>query len=125
MDYEKILAKEPRELLKWLLSEFNVEQPKEILTVQDMELAAGLMLKLSGFYSYLCALLSYAKIATRDAKRGGDKRYHEDMVDKKDIIQNMTDSVKQQYASISRAVTIHQENNMELRMNSGGFIRKQ
>lgn len=115
---------EPKELLKWLIDEFSVEQPGEIISIQDMELAATLLLKLSSYYSYLCALLSYAKVATREAKRKGDRTYHEDMVDKKDIIQNMTDSVKQQYASISRAVTIHQENNMELRMNSGGYIKK-
>ncbi len=123
MNYEEILRMEPKALLEWLIKEFHVEQPKEILTVDDMQLASALLLQLSSYYSYLCALLSYAKIATRESKRSGEKALHEDMVDKKDIIQNMTDAVKQQYASISRAVTIHQENNTELRMNSSGYIR--
>lgn len=123
MDYNSILKLEATELLEWLMDNFFIQIPSEIITVEDMQEAGKLLMQLSNNYSYLCALSSYAKIATRDAKRSGNKREHEDMVDKKEVIQNMTDCIKQQYAAISRAVTIHIENNVELRMNSTGAIR--
>lgn len=123
MDYAQILAKNPRDLMEWLLEEFTVEIPHEIITTDDMDEAASLMMQLSSYFSYLCTLSSYAKIATREVKREGDKIAYEDMVDRKEIIQNMLDAVKQQYSAVSRAVTVRIENNNELRMNSGGYIR--
>lgn len=119
-NYSNILNMEPTELLRWLSSEFSVEMPEEILTIEDMNLAAKLLMKLSSYYSFLSLLLSYAKLSTRAAKRNGTKEEYEDMVDRKEIIQNMTESVKQQYAAISRSVTIRIENNQELRMGANG-----
>ena len=63
------------------------------------------------------------QIATREAKRGGDKDLYEDMVDRKEAVERMTESVKQQYSAVSRAVTIHIENNKELHMNMDGGIK--
>ena len=63
-------------------------------------------------------VLSYAKVNARLAKREGNKQKYEDAVDKKEIIQNMTDSIKQQYAALSRAVTIRIENNQELKIGA-------
>ena len=122
MDYNTIFQMDPSNLLTWLLENFSVELPEEIQSTADMENAAKLLLQLSNHYSYLCALASTAKIATRNAKRYDSKEEYEDMVDRKEIIQNMVDVVKQQYAGVSRAVTIRMENNVELRMTAGGYI---
>ena len=122
MDYAKVLSMNAEDLLYWLVNNFSADVPDVIISVSDMENASKLLLRLSGNYSYLQALLSYAKIETRKAKRGGDKVAYEDMVDKREVIQNMTDAVKQQYSAISRAVTIHIENNAELGMNTSGRI---
>ena len=116
IDYQKILAKDPIELADWILREFYEDLPKEVITTQDMENASKMLLRLSSAYSYLSALLSYAKILARQAKRSGEKETYEDMVDRKEIIQNALDGVKQQYSALSRAVTIKIENNSELRM---------
>lgn len=83
-----------------------------------MEQASVILIQLSTYYAYLCTLLSYAKINARMAKRTGNKAAYEDAVDKKEIIQNMTDSIKQQYAALSRAVTIRIENNQELKLGA-------
>ncbi len=117
-DYNSILAMPPKELLDWAAKEFLVEIPGEIVTAEDMDEAARLLLQLSNSYSYLCALLSYAKISAREAKRYGEKSDYEDMVDRRDVIQNVTDCVKQLYAAVSRSVTIRIENNQELRMTA-------
>lgn len=123
MDYQKVLEKGTIELIEWLNNEFSVDMPDEIMTPDDMDEAAKLLMQLSGYYSYLCSLFSYAKIYTRALKRGDDKEKYEDMVDRRDAIEKMLDAVKQQYAGVSRAVAIRIENNQELRMNSGGYIR--
>ena len=119
MNYEEILQMPVRELMVWLINEFSTDCPEMIATIDDMDNASKILLKLSSYYSYLCALMSYAKVATREAKRSGDKIFYEDMVDKKEAIEHMTDAVKQRYNAISRAVTIHIENNNELHMNGG------
>lgn len=122
MDYLSVLNMDPYEMIHWITEEFSIDIPPEITTIEDMDEAARLLLKISGMYSYLCTLLSYAKIETRNKKRSGDKIAYEDMVDRKEIIQNMVDVVKQQYAAVSRSVTIRMENNRELQMVAGGYI---
>ncbi len=113
---EELFQMPPLVLVNWLLKNIPNQIPEEISTKADMEQASKCMLKLSGYYSYLMTLQSYAKVKTRQAKRTLPKEEYEDMVDKKDIINNYTDAVKQSYAAISRAVTIYIENNNEIRM---------
>ncbi|MCR5396829.1 MAG: hypothetical protein K6E64_05105 [Lachnospiraceae bacterium] len=122
MGYNDILRKDPMELFCWLNQEFSVSVPAEIISAKDMDDAAKLLLKLTSYYSYLCSLLSYAKVLTRQVKRDCDKATYEDMIDRRDMIEAMQKNVMQQYSAISRAVTIHIENNRELRMNATGGI---
>ncbi len=118
-NFDAILQKSPLELLNYLLSDFSVQVPEVIVNASDMERASETLLKLSGMYSYLMALLSYTRIQTREAKRSLSKEEYEDMVDRKEVIQNFTDAVKQNYSAVSRAVTIYIENNAELKMSRG------
>lgn len=122
--YKNVIDKSPQELFKWLTDNFLVELPSVLMSIEDMEYASSLLMQLAGYYQYLTALLSYAKISTRAAKRNLSKEAYENMVDKKELIQNTVDAVKQSYNAVSRAVTIHIENNAELRMNSSGSIRE-
>lgn len=119
MNISKIFEKEPEDLLNWILDTFPVlrENIEEIHTIEDMEKASNSLVTLTNTYSYLCTLLSYAKVNVRRAKRELSKAEHEDMIDRKDILQSMVDLTKQKYAAISRAVTIKIENNHELQMN--------
>ena len=116
MTYEDALKKEPKELLNWLVKNFSVAIPEQVNSAEDMVLASSKLLELSSKYSYLCNLASYAKIVCRDYKRNKDKQEYEDMVDKKEIIGYMSDSVKQSYQALSRAVTIYIHNLEELKM---------
>lgn len=124
MNAQSLLTLPPKELSIRLDEEFDVTLPDAIISIEDMEAASKLLIKLSGSYSFLTSLLSFAKIAVRETKRSGDKVAWEDMVDRKDAIENKTNAVKQNYSAVSRAVTIHIENNAELRMNTGGYIRR-
>ncbi len=85
--YDNLLQKEPKELLNYLVEEFYVPLPEAIFTAADMDAASKLIIKLSGEYSYLTALLLYAKIAVRDTKRNGAKSDYEDMIDRRDTIE--------------------------------------
>lgn len=120
-DYKSIMQKKPLELLNWLLSEFSVQIPEAVVTADDIKKASEILLQLSNTYSYLVTLTSYAKLATREAKRNLPKEEYEDMVDRRDVLQNFSDITKQSYAAVSRAVTIYIENNNELRMSRGSI----
>ena len=119
MNYDRILSMKPSNLLDWLINEFDTEIPAEIKSIDDMSDASDLLLHLTSNYSYLITLLSYSKLCVREAKRSGNKEYHEDAIDRRDIIQAYVDIVKQQYTAVSRAVTIKVENNKEILMSEG------
>lgn len=123
MNYNNLLSMDPNDLLDWLLQNFTVELPTEIISIEDMNNASKLLLQLTSFFSYMNSLSSAAKIAKREAKRNATTEEYQNMVDRADIIQNMVDVIKQQYAAISRAVTIHIDNNTELRMNASGIMQ--
>lgn len=116
-NYKEILSTPPELLIDWLEEHFYTDIPCEVVSKEDMEVAAKLLLKLSAYYSFLCSLLTRAEIATRQAKRELGKLEYEDMVDRKKAISNAVDIVKQQYQAVSRAVTIHIENMKELNMS--------
>lgn len=121
-DQKTILSMTPTELTNWITKQCVMDLPVVICSKEEMDKAAELLLRLTNMYSYLNSLLSYAKIATRQMKRTNDKNAYEDMVDRREIIQNATENVKQQYAAVSRAVSIRIENNRELSMNSKGYL---
>lgn len=114
--YTDILAMDAYDLIDYLTDTHLCSLPVSINTIEDMENASTMLLTLSASYSYLCSLLAFSKVMTRDAKRNLDKQEYEDFVDKRDIIDQITSAVKQQYNALSRAVTIHIENNNELKM---------
>lgn len=129
MTYMDVLSMNSYDMIDYLTETFLVEIPTSINSIEDMNRASELLLKLSTNYSYMNSLLSHIKLITRDAKRQLDKldakdpkkaeykTNYEDMVDKKELINNITECVKQEYSAISRAVTIKIENNKELSMS--------
>lgn len=118
-DFNAILDKAPLDLLNWLGENFQVKMPEAIVTEEDAKEAAETMLKCSGYHTYLLTLLSYAKLQVRDSKRNKSKEEYEDMIDRRDIIENFKDIVKHNYLAVSRAVTIYLSNKEELRMGRG------
>ncbi len=116
MTYKELFSMNNIEFLKWIKSTFPVEIPGRIETMADMEKAATLMLKISAEYETVSEMSSWAKVYCREVKRSCDKEIYEDMVDKKDAIDNKLSALKQAYNGISRAVSVKIENNQELRM---------
>lgn len=118
-DYNDLYSISVENLIKWLDSRFYVSIPKGLESIDDMKTAGRLLGQLSNDYSYLAVLLSYAKAFVRAEKRKGKdfKASYEDMIDKRDIIDEMTSVVKMQYQAISRMITVKQEIQEELNMN--------
>lgn len=116
-DYETILNMNPLELIRWLHDEFNVELPTRLISTEDMETASELLLRFSAQYAYLAELLSYAKVAVRVAKREYPKEEWENMVDRKEAIERRLDIAKQQYAAVSRAITVKADVDREMSMS--------
>ena len=122
--YKDIYDFTPEELLVWLESKFYIKIPSSLESMFDMQEASRLISKLSNDYTYLTILASYSRIYVRNEKRKGKdfKSIYEDMIDKKEIINDVASAVKQQYQAISRMVTIKKEINEELKL-TGTFVK--
>ena len=138
---EELLIMKPIELTNWLNEEFKIELPDSLEDVEQMKEAGKLLSKTINTYSYLMSMASYAKIAVREKKRDSDKyskalkqnkdkeleedlialsnkakSEYEDMVDRKESIENAADIANKQYQAISRMITVKKEINTELQM---------
>ena len=138
---DELLSMSPKELTDWLNVQFNIELPVSLETIDQMKEAGKLLSKTINIYSYLMSMASYAKISVREKKRASDKcakalkqnkdkeleenltimankakMDYEDMVDRKEAIENAADIANKQYQAISRMMTVKKEVNNELQM---------
>lgn len=119
---ENLLAMSPMDFMKWAIQEFHIEIPTSIQSIDDAEIVGELLAKSSNKYLYLCELQGQFKILSRDAGRRGDKQLKEDIIDKNTLIDEIGKGVKQQYATLSRMITVRYNNLEELKMSDGrGF----
>lgn len=85
-----------------------------ILTTEDAQAATTELGKLSNRYAYLSSLSNHAKLYKRRLRRAGNVSDYEDMIDKEAMIADAMSSVDRQYRALSKAITVHIENNKEL-----------
>jgi len=116
---QEVLSMDPDELENWLTN-FIVDIPTAVETVEDMQLASRLLSKLASNYAYLNSLAVYAKNAVRREKKKGkeNKEVYETLIDRQNAIDSTCDSVKMLYNCLSRLVTIKQEINKEINMSN-------
>ncbi len=117
--HQEVLVMDPDKLEDWL-SEYVIDIPTTIETVEDMQLASRLLSNLASSYVYLNSLGVYAKNAVRREKKKGkeNKEVYEALIDRQNAIDVTTDSVKMLYNCLSRLVTIKQEINREINMSN-------
>ena len=92
------------------LSNINIS----ILTTEDAQAATTELGELSNRYAYLSSLSNHAKLYKRRLRRAGNVSDYEDMIDKEAMITDAMSSVDRQYRALSKAITVHIENNKEL-----------
>jgi len=121
LGYDKLLAMEPKELITWLDDNFNGVVMSDIQTLDELDAAKCMLSMLTNQYSYLASMTLFAKVAVRAEKRKGKefKEQAEDMIDRRDAIEDMAKIVLQQYNTVSRMITVKMEVNKELGMNMG------
>ena len=114
-DYESILSKDNYELLEWLEEEFSIDIPKNLDSIEQMELAETLLSRFGSQIVYLDYLYSYSKIKLRELRKEKvEKVIIDEYIDKKDTIEKALDGVKALQSAVSRMVTTRQEINKEL-----------
>lgn len=116
----ELLKMTPSDLNTWLLENFSYMIPENIDDTDSMKEAGQMLGQIANSYSYIISMLSYAKIAVRNEKRKGkeNKENADDMIDRKEALQNMADILKMQYQAISRMITVRKDINEELKMMS-------
>ena len=134
-----ILFADPMVLAKWITQQYYDEIPCNINNCEDLAIAGAKLGTLTNSYSYLTAVLMYAKVMVKELKhRAGRKpkssetakmeeyeqnfALYEEMVTRRDILVDAVDMVKQQYNAISRMLTAKQEINKELFMSDSYTI---
>lgn len=122
LNYSQIFSMEPMELLQWLSENFGKTIPVSFESAEEMAEASQIMLECTNNFSYLSELLSVATIQKVQFKNEGDKCSYNDMILKEKIIDNCKKAVLQQYAAISRAITVKSEINRELNMSSNNYM---
>lgn len=93
--------------------------PDRISSYDDMVAAGELLMRLTSYYASLNSLYAKAKIRVRTST-GEEKKL---ATGRREIIDIHISTIKQQYAALSRAVTIYMENIQELRMNISGSVK--
>ena len=109
MDYNTLLNMTPIDLAIWLEKEYASTLPSNIDSMEEMKKVNTQLSR-----------LTYTKIQVRQEKRKGkeNKENYEDMIDRRDTLQNTADILKMQYQTLSRMITVKKEINDELRMSS-------
>ena len=117
-DYDSLLEMEPAVFSMWLKDQFVEDIPLAFDTYEDLQKIGNQIGTITNRYAYIAAFLSYTKVQARQLKRMGStyKTAYEDMIDRRDALQHTADTLKLQYQSMSRLITIRQEINRELNM---------
>ena len=115
--FRDIYTADPLELATSMAKQYCIELPTEINDVASMTKAGTLLGQLTNQYSYLMSILVILKAMTRAAKHNKDKKEeYENMIARRDTVQDAADMVKQQYNAVSRMISTKTEIDREMRM---------
>ncbi len=110
-----VLTMDPEEILENMMSEYGgIEVPDYVSGPEDLDRISQLLSWCINSKSYLSSLEIYLDIATRNAKKSGDKDLHSDMVCRRNIIKTFKDIIADTYTASSRMATIYFEQRKEL-----------
>lgn len=104
MNTQEILKMKPFDIATFLIDNFTFEVPEET----NGEIGK-LMSDISNAYSFVQSLLMYAQIDVRTKRRTSIKTDIEDAIDKRDAISTFCDTLKLQYNTVSRLITVKQQ----------------
>ncbi len=116
--YLEILEMDPLPFLTYL-EQFKTDVSCEIADADSMQEAGNKLGIVANHYSFLTSLYSYAGVRKRQLSRDGQALDYQDMIDKEEALERTMKAVDMQYRALSKAITVHIENNKELYMTDG------
>jgi hypothetical protein len=110
---EQLLSMDPISFLNWINAHFSFETSSHMESPDDANRGLDMMNVQARMIEYLRELDSYAKVYARDLKRKGSefKMEYEDMVDRREIIENEIDAIKISYQTTNKCISVFMENN--------------
>lgn len=123
MTYEEILKLKPPTFLTYLEQD-RVEVHCAPDNAEEVVRAGQMLGELANRFSYLSSLHSCAAAMKRKLAREGSVDSYQDMIDKQAAIRNAMDALDMQYRALSKAISIHMDNNRELYYTDGVRPRK-
>ena len=116
--YIDILKMDPLVFLTFL-EQYKVEVNCNVENVDEMNMAGQQLGEIANAYSFLSSLYAYAGVLKRQLQRNGQQADYQDMIDKEEALNQTMKAVDLLYKSLSKAITIHIENNRELSYTDG------
>ncbi len=116
--YIDILKMDPLVFLTFL-EQYKVEVNCNVENVDEMNRAGQQLGEIANAYSFLSSLYAYAGVLKRQLQRNGQQADYQDMIDKEEALNQTMKAVDLLYKSLSKAITIHIENNRELSYTDG------
>ena len=116
--YLDILAMDPLVFLNYL-EQFKTDVSCDVDSAESMSEAGKKLGIVANTYAFLTSLYSYAGVMKRQLSRDGKTTDYQDMVDKEEALERTMKAVDMQYKALSKAITVHIENNKELFYTDG------
>jgi hypothetical protein len=121
--YIEILKMDPLVFLTFL-EQYKVEVNCDVESAEEMSKAGKQLGQIANSYSFLSSLYTYAGVLKRQLQRNGKQAEYQDMIDKEEALSQTMKAVDLLYRSLSKAITIHIENNRELSYTDGMVANK-
>lgn len=92
------------ELIDALYKEVVVSIPENV-DPSNFKEVSGLLVKLPNDYAFVNELLAHSRYMVRHFKREKQQREYEDMMDKRDALEDIASSIKLKYQAVSRVIS--------------------
>lgn len=113
LSYAEILELDPLVFLSYL-EQFKCDVSCNVESAEEMYEAGKKLGEVANSYSFLTSLYSYAGVKKRQLSRVGKNTEYQDMIDKEEAVERTMKAVDMQYRALSKAISVHIENNREL-----------
>lgn len=104
---QSILSLDPIDLADYLIETYCVDFPHEINNAEDLKEAGNSLNRFGVTLQFLHELNAYAKRRVRIAKRELTKNEYEDMIDRREIISEITDAIEEVKNGLSWNITAY------------------
>lgn len=116
MTIKSILTLDPLDLADYLIENYFIPIPTTITSSEDLCLAGDALKQIGVTLQFFHELSAYAKRYVRIAKRELPKDTYEDMIDRKEIISEITNALTELKNGLSRNVTTYTNSIQEMHL---------